>query len=193
MHLRYEILNDSLGCLTLAPLRRISRACCGCPISQERTQPSWSTTQLPRPIYPPRKRQLRLAERVPEAVISNSPQRVHRRRPVPVPACLEGELSLPLVDDSHAPVAEKHRRFSPEDMQVMRAEVDKLLDRGILRPSESPWSAQVLCDIIMDATMRCVWTGVGVQQPLSVKQWVLERHANHFRVSEASGPSHSWS
>lgn len=61
-----------------------------------------------------------------------------------VPACLGGKLILPLVDELHALVAEKRRRFSLEGAQIIRAEVKKLLDCGIIRPSKPAWAAQVL-------------------------------------------------
>lgn len=57
--------------------------------------------------------------------------------PKRVPACLDGELSLILVDEFHAPVAEEPRRFSLEDTQMIQARVDKFLDPVIIRPSKS--------------------------------------------------------
>lgn len=60
------------------------------------------------------------------------------------PICLDGELSLPIVDASHAPVAAKQRRFSPEETQTIRQEVDKLFERGIIRPSKS----SILCGYV---------------------------------------------
>ena len=77
--------------------------------------------------------------------------------PKRVPACVVGELSLPLMDESCTPVAEKQRRFSPQEIAMIREEIHKLNDRGIIRPSKSPWAAQVLCVKNKDGTMRlCV-------------------------------------
>ena len=77
--------------------------------------------------------------------------------PKRVPACVDGELSLPLLDESCTPVAEKQRRFSPQEISMVREETHKLNDRGINRPSKSPWAAQVLCVKKKDGTMRlCV-------------------------------------
>ena len=77
--------------------------------------------------------------------------------PKRVPACVDGELSLPLIDESCTPVAEKQRRFSPQDISMVREEIDKLNDRGIIHPSKSSWAAQVLCVKKKDDTMRlCV-------------------------------------
>ena len=71
-----------------------------------------------------------------------------------MPACVDGELSLPLMDESCTPVAEKQRRFSPQEISMIREEIQKLNDRGIIRPSKSPWAAQVLCVKKKDGTMR---------------------------------------
>ena len=74
--------------------------------------------------------------------------------PKRVPACVGGELTLPLKDELCAPVTEKQRRFSPEERSMIRAEISKLLDRGIIRPSKSPWAAQCLCVKKKDGTLR---------------------------------------
>ncbi|GAA48338.1 retrovirus-related Pol polyprotein from transposon opus [Clonorchis sinensis] len=42
------------------------------------------------------------------------------------------------------PVATKSRRHHPDDEKFIRAEVDRLLQEGIIEPSTSPWRAQVL-------------------------------------------------
>ena len=77
--------------------------------------------------------------------------------PKHVPACLNGELTLPLIDESCRPVAAKQRRFSPEETLMIREEIQKMLDRGIIRPSTSPWAAQCLCVKKKDGTLRlCV-------------------------------------
>ena len=77
--------------------------------------------------------------------------------PKRVPACVDGELTLPLANETSTPAADKQRRFSPEEVSMIRAEISKLLDRGIIRPSKSPWAAQVLCVRKKDGTMRlCV-------------------------------------
>ena len=75
--------------------------------------------------------------------------------PKRVPACVDGEL--PLMDESCTAVAEKQRRFSPQEISMIREEIHKLNDRGIIGPSKSPWAAQVLCVKKKDGTMRlCV-------------------------------------
>ena len=42
------------------------------------------------------------------------------------------------------PVATKSRRYSKEDKDFITAEVQQLLEKGIIEPSDSPWSAQVV-------------------------------------------------
>ena len=74
--------------------------------------------------------------------------------PKRVPACIDGELELPLINESCTPFAAKQRRFSPEERRMIRAEIQKLLDRGIIRPSVSPWAAQCLCVRKKDGTLR---------------------------------------
>lgn len=48
--------------------------------------------------------------------------------------CLDGDFTLPLIDESHPPVAETKRRFSPEDSEIIE-EIEKLLGRGVIRPT----------------------------------------------------------
>lgn len=66
-----------------------------------------------------------------------------RTDPKGVPACVGGELTLPLIDQYHPPIAEKQRRVSPYERGRITEEVLTLLDPGATRPSKSPWAAQV--------------------------------------------------
>ena len=70
-----------------------------------------------------------------------------------VPACIDGELELPLVNDLCTTFAAKQRRFSPEERHMIRADIEVLLDRGIIRASISPWAAQCLCVRKKDGTL----------------------------------------
>ena len=54
--------------------------------------------------------------------------------PKRVPACIDGELKLPVINESCTPFAVKQRWFSPEERRMIRAEIQKLLERGIIRP-----------------------------------------------------------
>lgn len=74
-----------------------------------------------------------------------------------VPERLDGELTLPLIDESQSQVAEKQHQFSPEEFQMITEENDKLLERCVIRPSKSPWAAQVVCLRITNGALRlCV-------------------------------------
>ena len=48
---------------------------------------------------------------------------------------------------------------------MIREETKKLLDRGIIRPSNSPWAAQCLCVKKKDGTLRLWidWRALNVQ------------------------------
>lgn len=43
---------------------------------------------------------------------------------------IDGSITLPVVDESCAPIAAKQRRFSPEEKHTIRKEASKLLDGG---------------------------------------------------------------
>ena len=52
-----------------------------------------------------------------------------------------------LFDNLHPdcrPIATKSQRFNSQHREFMKDEVDKLSSAGIIRPSRSPWRAQVL-------------------------------------------------
>lgn len=51
-------------------------------------------------------------------------------------------------------MAEKQCRFSPEESQMITEEFDKLRERDVIRPSTSPWAAQVLGVRKKDGTLR---------------------------------------
>lgn len=53
------------------------------------------------------------------------------------------ELFANLTADCH-PIATKSRRYSNDDRKFIDAEVSRMLDEGIIVPSNSPWRAQVL-------------------------------------------------
>ena len=110
-------------------------------------------------LGPHQKRQLTdiLREYITAGLFPSDPKRV--------PACIGGELTLPLKNETCTPVAEKQRRFSPEERHMTREETKKLLDRGIIRPSNSPWAAQCLCVKKKDGTLRlCIdWRALNEQ------------------------------
>lgn len=65
--------------------------------------------------------------------------------PKRVPECLDGELTLPASDESHAPVVKKQHRFRPEESKVITEKIDKLLELELIRPSKSLRATQVPC------------------------------------------------
>ena len=99
-------------------------------------------------LGPHQKRQLTddLREYITAGLFPSDPKRV--------PACIGGELTLPLKNKTCTPVAEKQRRFSPEERHMIREEAKKLLDRGIIRPSNSPWATQCFCVKKRDGALR---------------------------------------
>ena len=48
------------------------------------------------------------------------------------------------LDPDCRPIATKSRRFNSQDREFIKDEIDKLLSAGIIKPSRSPWRAQVL-------------------------------------------------
>ena len=76
-----------------------------------------------------------------EAFIADSLLPIDPKR---VPACIDGGLKLPLIKKGVYPLCSQTTTFlpSPEEQRVIRVEVQKLLDRGIIRASLSPWTAQ---------------------------------------------------
>jgi len=74
----------------------------------------------------------------PDLVVSNE-------RTCPVAAAAVKEVRLFAKLSPHAkPITTKSRRFSYEDQVFIREAVEKLLSDGVIRPSASPWRAQVL-------------------------------------------------
>ena len=74
--------------------------------------------------------------------------------PKQVPICVDGTLELPLINELCTPFSAKQRRFSPEERRMIRSEVQKLVDRGVIRRSMTPWAAQCLCVKKKDGTIR---------------------------------------
>lgn len=62
--------------------------------------------------------------------------------PKHVAACKGADLELPLTDEMCTPFSATQRRSLPEERRMFRAEVQKLVDRGVIRRSVSPWATQ---------------------------------------------------
>ncbi|GFV60297.1 hypothetical protein TNCV_3469331 [Trichonephila clavipes] len=57
----------------------------------------------------------------------------------------------------HAPINQRAYRVSPTERRVIHEEVQKMLDEGIVQPSESPWSSPVVLIRKKDSSWRfCV-------------------------------------
>lgn len=63
--------------------------------------------------------------------------------PEGVSDCLNGDLTLPLIDESHSPVAEKCVRFSTEAIQLISEEMRTLLEGGVILHAEFSRAAQM--------------------------------------------------
>ena len=50
------------------------------------------------------------------------------------------------LDKDIKPIAVKSRRFSLQDRLFIKTEIQHLLSNGVIKPSRSPWRAQVLVD-----------------------------------------------
>ena len=69
----------------------------------------------------------------------------------------QAHLVSHIIDTSkNLPVRDKMRRFSPDAMKEIDAQVQEMIQNGICRPSNSPWSSQVLLARKKDGTMRFV-------------------------------------
>lgn len=74
--------------------------------------------------------------------------------PKKVKPCKGDPMELPLVDESCTPFASKPRKWSPEEVTMMQAEVTKLQKAGVIRRSNSPWAASLVLVRKKDGTLR---------------------------------------
>ena len=74
------------------------------------------------------------------------------------PGVMKGfEGVIKLVDPNTTPVKCRHRRYSPKEKAIIRAETRELLDNGMIDVSDSPWSATVVLVKVSDGKWRfCV-------------------------------------
>ena len=74
----------------------------------------------------------------------------------------EGELGTVHVGVEHriklkegtAPVAHRPRRLSPDEETEVRKEIDDLMEMGVVRQSNSPWAAPIVCARKSDGRLR---------------------------------------
>lgn len=125
---------------------------------------------------------------------TNSPRWLHRLRSGPYrleprAPYLDGELSIPIVHESHAPIDGEQRRFSPEEILIIRPGVDKLLDCGINRPWKCSCAAHLLCVREKDGRLKLCVDWHMFNRPLVLESPGLEDTQAVFANSEASGIS----
>ncbi|GFT42489.1 transposon Ty3-I Gag-Pol polyprotein [Trichonephila clavipes] len=48
----------------------------------------------------------------------------------------------------HAPINQRAYRVSPTERRIIHEEVQKMLDEGIVQPSESPWSSPIVLSLL---------------------------------------------
>ncbi|GFV05017.1 hypothetical protein TNCV_546231 [Trichonephila clavipes] len=48
----------------------------------------------------------------------------------------------------HAPINQRAYRVSPTERRIIHEEVQKMLDEGIVQPSESPWSSPIVLPLL---------------------------------------------
>ena len=58
------------------------------------------------------------------------------------------------LKDNTAPLAFQPRRLSREAEEEVRKEIKELLDMGVIRPSNSPWAAPIVCARRQDGSLR---------------------------------------
>ncbi|GFY16905.1 retrovirus-related Pol polyprotein from transposon 297 [Trichonephila clavipes] len=51
----------------------------------------------------------------------------------------------------HAPINQRAYRVSPTERRIIHEEVQKMLDEGIVQPSESPWSSPIVLSLLKSA------------------------------------------
>eukprot|EP00752_Nemacystus_decipiens_P015553 g13876.t1 len=77
--------------------------------------------------------------------------------PKKVPVCNGPPMELPLLDEHARTFQAKQRRFSPEETAMIQAEVQKMVDAGIIQRSTSPGAACLVPVRKKDGTVRiCV-------------------------------------
>ncbi|GFT44651.1 retrovirus-related Pol polyprotein from transposon 17.6 [Trichonephila clavipes] len=64
----------------------------------------------------------------------------------------------------HAPINQRAYRVSPTERRIIHEEVQKMLDEGIVQPSESPWSSPVVLEAGLKLnSMKCLFAAQEVK------------------------------
>ena len=105
-----------------------------------------------------------------EAATDGHSSRIRHGRSLPVGpkvgTCVYwGRADTTLNNEACILVAEKQLKFSPKERDMIREEINKVLDRGIIRSSNSPWVAQCVRGKKKDVTLRlCIgWQALSKQ------------------------------
>jgi hypothetical protein len=64
------------------------------------------------------------------------------------------------LEDGAKPVAQPTFRLSPAEMDELKKQLSLLLEKGLIRPSVSPWGASVIFAPKRMEACECVWTTV---------------------------------
>ena len=70
-----------------------------------------------------------------------------------LPSDREIEFSIDLLPGSGS-ISKKPYRMAPAEMKELKEQMQKLLDKGFIQPSASPWGAPVLFVKKKDGSMR---------------------------------------
>nr|GFC60215.1 hypothetical protein [Tanacetum cinerariifolium] len=79
-----------------------------------------------------------------EALLNNDPEPLSNKKDYL--STLQNDLKI-LLEEEHSPKVQSQRRVNPKIRDVIKKEVEKLLDAGLIYPiSDSPWNFPALYD-----------------------------------------------
>lgn len=76
----------------------------------------------------------------------------HQEHPI-----VKSKIKHRIYTGDHPPIKQRPYRVSPTERRIIQTEVEKMIDMGVVKPSESPWSSPVVLVKKKDGTWRfCV-------------------------------------